>query len=374
MTRLILTADASSAGCVVSAGLADLAVAIELRMVWGPHRSDVELAAFLEARTTQGLDPSWLYSLPQQRRKLSGFENLGLIEACERCETVELWMEMEPNAQLVLIWLLDYLGPRAKTLGIILRYVDIALAETDPKDVAKRKFLSVAVNDHHLEIASLAWQAFQAPTPHAWFNLLSGDLSMLPQLRRCVLEMLEELPGRTTGLGASELRILELIAAGYVHPFELFPHFKQRFQRRVYDYWEAGALLDRLALAPIPAVSDLAEWPFTLEMHNEAARYERYKESRLSLTALGNDILAGKEDFSRHNPIDRWWGGTHLTNDNLWRWDPALIAPSRRGRAACRRMGRAQRNPSWCRTRGDDRDGFRFALPILQKRHSAACA
>ena len=19
--------------------------------------------------------------------------------------------------------------------------------------------------------------------------------------------------------------------------------------------------------------------------------------------------------------IDRWWGGTHLTNDKLWRWD-----------------------------------------------------
>ena len=38
-------------------------------------------------------------------------------------------------------------------------------------------------------------------------------------------------------------------------------------------------------------------------------------------------ILAHKEDFSRHNPIDRWWGGTGLTNDNLWRWDPVLIAP-----------------------------------------------
>ena len=51
-------------------------------------------------------------------------------------------------------------------------------------------------------------------------------------------------------------------------------------------------------------------------------------ESRLSLTAFGEAILAGTEDFSRHNPIHRWWGGTELTNDRLWRWDPAnLIAP-----------------------------------------------
>ena len=327
MTRLILTADSSSAGCVVSASLADLAVAIELRMVWGPPRSDAELVAFLEARTTQGPDSNWLYSLPRQRRQLFGFQDLGLIEACERCETVELWMETEPNAQLVLIWLLDYLGLQARTLGIVLRHVDASRGETEPARLAECKFPGVAINDHHLEIASLAWGAYRAPTPHAWFNLLSRDLSILPQLRRCVLEMLEELPGRATGLGASELRILELISAGYEHPFEVFPHFKQRFQRRVFGYWEAGALLEGLALAPVPAVSGLAEWPFTLEMHNLRERYERYKESRLSLTALGRAILAGADDFSRHNPIDRWWGGTRLTNDRLWRWDPVLLVP-----------------------------------------------
>jgi hypothetical protein len=74
-------------------------------------------------------------------------------------------------------------------------------------------------------------------------------------------------------------------------------------------------------------VSGLAEWPFTLEMHDERERLERYKESRLSLTALGKAILAGTEDFSRHNPIDRWWDGTRLTNDRLWRWDPVLLVP-----------------------------------------------
>ena len=26
-------------------------------------------------------------------------------------------------------------------------------------------------------------------------------------------------------------------------------------------------------------------------------------------------------------PIARWWGGTHLTNDRLWRYDPVLMKP-----------------------------------------------
>jgi hypothetical protein len=116
-------------------------------------------------------------------------------------------------------------------------------------------------------------------------------LSVLPQLRRCVVELLEELPGRATGLGGSEIRILELISAGYWHPFDVFAHYRQRFQRRVFGYWEVGSLLEGLALAPVPAISGLAEWPFELEMHNLRDRYERYKASKLSLTPLGQAIL-----------------------------------------------------------------------------------
>ena len=59
---------------------------------------------------------------------------------------------------------------------------------------------------------------------------------------------------------------------------------------------------------------------------NYWGRDEAYKRSRLSLTKSGKAIVAHKEDFSRHNPIDRWWGGTRLTNDCLWRWSPALMS------------------------------------------------
>jgi hypothetical protein len=109
-----------------------------------------------------------------------------------------------------------------------------------------------------------------------------------------VLELLEELPGRVTGLGASEMRILELISAGYWHPFDLRPLYRQRFQRRVFGESEVGIMLERLALAPVPAVSGLAEWPFRIEMHDHSSRNERFKVSRLSLTELGKgDIGAG---------------------------------------------------------------------------------
>jgi hypothetical protein len=44
----------------------------------------------------------------------------------------------------------------------------------------------------------------------------------LPLLRPVLLELLDELPSATTGLGATEMRMLELIGRGYSLTNELF--------------------------------------------------------------------------------------------------------------------------------------------------------
>jgi hypothetical protein len=196
--------------------------------------------------------------------------------------------------------------------------------------VAAWRLPTVQIRRDHLVAASAAWQAYRATTPQDWFNLLDSDLNVLPQLGSTVLALLEELPMRNTGLGATEMRMLELISADHIHPYDVFPGHKKPNERRVFGYWEVGALLDGLAHCPAPAVIGLDERHFDLDMHEDRHRRERYKRSRLALTELGKAILAHAGDFSRHNPIHRWWGGTELTNDRLWRWDPAsrvLIAP-----------------------------------------------
>jgi hypothetical protein len=138
------------------------------------------------------------------------------------------------------------------------------------------------------------------------------------------------LPAASTGLGASEMRMLELISWGYANVNPLFHHQDLR-QTRVFSEWEYGYLLDGLAFGPRPAIAGLDEELRAIPRENLGARHEAMLRSRLSLTDFGKAVIAHKEDFSRHNPIDRWWGGTHLTNDNLWRWSSALVEPSRAG-------------------------------------------
>lgn len=330
MTRLVLTTGSSAAGALQRAGLGDVVIAIERRLVWGALPSDAELDAFFAPRTTQTRGLHWLDDTPLWRLEQSETKDRGLIELLPECDSAELWMGSEPNSQLILLWLLDHCASRRAAVSkLVMRQPSIALGEADPEQLAKLNPPTVGLAQNHFELAGRAWRAYRAPTPQAWLDLLKADLNLLPYLEQTALDLLDELPS-ITSLGATERRILELVAPGKVPPFDVFPGHQKRNERRVYDYWEVGALLDGLAQCPVPAVAGLDEGPFTLDMHDDALRHARYKQSRLSLTALGKALLAGEEDFGRHNPIHRWWGGTPLTNERLWRWDResrSLVAP-----------------------------------------------
>lgn len=329
MTRLILITGFSGASTVSRAGLADVALTLDRPLVWGPPPSAAELTTFFEPLTGQKQGPHWLDYSPAWRVEEGGARDIGLVEVAAKCESVALWINPEPNAQLSLVWLLDYLRSYKELASrLTLVQADLPLGSQSTDELAKSQPLAIKLLDRHLEAASAAWTAWLAPTPKAWFELLGQDLTVLPRLRRTALAMVEELPSRTTGLGATEFRTIELISKGDVSPSDVFS--SQHKALGVFDYWEFGELLDGLVRCPIPAVSGLNEGPFTVEMSQDRERSERYEQSKLSLTTLGKVILAGTDDFSRHNPIHRWWGGTELSNDRLWRWDAAsktLIAP-----------------------------------------------
>lgn len=305
----------------------DLAVNFFFRFGWGPLPSPEELRAYLGPRTPDvkrgehwsDFASKWSQSENRSRRAL------GLAEFCQHYESVELWFDTRPNAQLQLIWLLDYFRSYPETIARLkFRLVDLEMIGL--RRLGKWRPPVVNITETELEIASAAWRAYGAPTPRACFELLGKDLSALPLLKPVLVDLLEELPSSSTGLGASEMRMLELIARGYSLTNALFHLFQLR-QTRIFSEWEYGYLLDGLAHGPRPAVTGLDEELRTLGRENLRDRHTAYLRSELSLTEFGNAVLAGKEDFSRHNPIDRWWGGTHLTNDNLWRWNPALVAP-----------------------------------------------
>jgi hypothetical protein len=334
MTRLILTADGVSGTMLMQEGRADLVVAVQCRFVWGPLASDAELSGFLAPRTLQPKSGHWL-----DHGAFGGFKTIGgrvhgFLELIERCESVELWMEGSPNDQLILIWLLDYLSdyPEVAT-KIVLRHIDAPLFNSKLTGLSNATFVGIKVCSDHLDIASRAWRAYRSPTPQAWYALLGENTDLLPQLRSAVSKCLAELPEAQSGLGATEMRMLDLLDGGHGAMHALIHHVVYREPvdtHSIFDYDETADLLEALAFAPRPAVSGVDPGLRTRRRENQRLQHELHQASQPAITPFGLDILAGRDDYSRHNPIHRWWGGTELTSANLWRWDPienVLIAP-----------------------------------------------
>jgi hypothetical protein len=293
-----------------------------------------ELAAYLGPRTPDlgpGRGDHWsdfVYRWGQSKNR--SLRDLSLAEFCQHYDAVELWFDTRPNAQLQLVWLLDYLSSYPETVvRLRLRLLDQDIVGIHPGGWSKWRPPLVDVTVKELATGSAAWLAYRATTPEASLDLLSKDLGALPLLRPVLLDLLAELPSAATGLGATEMRMLELVGRGYSLTNALF-YLRSLRKTRVFDQEQMGHLLDGLAFGPMPAIAGLDDELRTIEKDNHALRDEAYRRSELSLTEFGEAIVAYKEDFSRHNPIDRWWGGTRLTNDHLWRWNPMLIAPGKR--------------------------------------------
>jgi hypothetical protein len=252
-----------------------------------------------------------------------------LVEFCRQCETVELWFDLRPNDQLLLVWLLDHFRSYpdiVDRLRLRLLTFELNSIPQHQHGLGNWKVQDIGISAAELETASRAWQAYRAPTPEACFDLLSKDLSALPLVKSALIKLLNELPSSPTGLGATEMRMLEMLAWGFANANPLF-HFRDLRGTYVFNEWEHGYLLDGLAFGPVPALARLDDELRTISRENLGARHKAILRSRLSLTELGEAIVAHQEDFSRHSPIDRWWGGTRLTNDRLWRWNPVLVAP-----------------------------------------------
>jgi hypothetical protein len=169
MKRLIFTTSDSGAGCLKFAGIADKVIDIGYRFAAGPLLSETELA--------------------------KSFASFGFADVSDRFDAIDLWIDPGPNAQLILVWLLQCFRAHHDVVSKLnLVQADISIGELMPERLLTRQWPAVKIVNNHLELASSAWQAYRAPTPRPWFDLLSKDLSALPQLRPAVVALLDELP------------------------------------------------------------------------------------------------------------------------------------------------------------------------------------
>jgi hypothetical protein len=174
-----------------------------------------------------------------------------------------------------------------------------------------------------LEAATTAWAALRAPEPAALAEWATRETAELPFLAPALRRLLEELPAPVDGLSGTERRALQAVAAGAGTPPAAFVA-AQRLEDAPFlgDAWFYRALSalgqgdarlietgDGTPLPPPPPLSES----------------QLFARLRLRLTATGDDALRGEADRVDLLGIDRWIGGTHVTPDHTWRWDPTEL-------------------------------------------------
>jgi hypothetical protein len=279
MKRLILTS--SSGSSLTRSGLAEAAITFFFRFIGRPLPPPRELETYLGLRSDQDPVGHWSHWSPRGTwpQDAKARRDLALVEFCEPYEIIELWFDPDPNDQLQLIWLLDHFRAHpAMTARLKLRLISFNLITTHETWRGWNEVPLVDVRPADLETASVCWQAYQATTPEVCFEALHRDLSAFPLLRPALLDLLCELPWSGSGLGATEMRLLELISTGVKGTNMLFYHRGFR-QRGVFSDMEIGTLLQGLAHGPRPAIAGLDDELRVIDKENSQGRLEASGEA-----------------------------------------------------------------------------------------------
>jgi hypothetical protein len=222
---------------------------------------------------------------------------------------IVIWLEHDLHDQLQLLQILDRLAGREAGPVHLINIGSFpgrphfrGLGELTARDLETLWPQARPVTAELAELGRSGFEAFRRPEPTALERFLSGDTHELPFLAPALRRLLEEFPDAQTGLARSERHLLEALAT----------------RRRT----RGGLFLASQEAEEAPYTGDTWVWRRLDELG--AGEHPLVElGSILDLTEAGRAVLAGAADRIALLGVDRWLGGTHLTPDDLWRWDRA---------------------------------------------------
>ena len=235
-------------------------------------------------------------------------------------DEVVLWFEEDLFCQVHLAHLLDRLDPGLPTSLIC---PETPLGRRAPEDLAQLFRARAPVTPGRRALARELVEAFARSDPSDLEALRSGPLNAWPRLQAGLTGHARRFPALRDGLSLTERVALAALVEG-PRPFG------QAFARLAADPVAAAlgytdlqlrADLAELATGPAPLVQ-AADGQAAHEWGPHATGPVAPAAPTLELTALGREVVAGRQDRAHLVPLDRWLGGVHLSGPRpAWRWD-----------------------------------------------------
>jgi hypothetical protein len=307
----------STANTLREAGFPGEHLAFREALATGPTPKDLTKDEWLEVRANYLAEEIELDAVKQDLAR-----NYAALDNLSHHDEAILWFEHDLFCQINLIHLLDRFA-RQGTGQARLSLICIGefpgkpnfrgLGELTAEQMASLFDTRHTVTETELSLAQRAWDAFCSPDPRGLEQLLAEDTAALPFLRGAIAQHLARFPSVKNGLGHAENQLLGFIANGVTKFGSLCPAF--------FNAEPAYGLGDGQIWDDLKRMAEAAQPLIQLEGFDDSARPASRLQASCSITELGQRVLTGQADFVRLNGIDLWLGGTHLREDNLWRWD-----------------------------------------------------
>lgn len=319
-TRLNITNGESAVSKLRQAGIQGEIIPWQDVLHEGPVNASLSLHDLSELRALFIAERGWddfahvSGSFDQRDRTLANLD---------RFDEIVLWFEDDLYDQLQLVQLLDFFSRTSnRTAKLSMIVVDGYLASHTPAALAELEPNRAPVTEQQLELGKRAWAAFGSVDPSAIERLIKTDTSALRFLNPALTRHLEEFPERRSGLSRSEAEALRAIEAGHATPvaafLEVAKHQPSIFLGDIVFYW----YLERMSDGDTPLVTWKDGSRVVAPRGKEDSR--EFVTGELTVTDLGRQVLAGKQDWQRLTRNSRWLGGVEIKpGDGGWRWDSA---------------------------------------------------
>ena len=235
-------------------------------------------------------------------------QELALDNAAKSTSEIVLWFEHDLYCLVHLIYLLQRLA-RAR---VSLVWCSTPLGEQDERALHLLFDSRAAVTPAMTKIAIAVWRAYTSSDPTALNEWLTRDTPDFPFLREGLTLHASRFPSLTNGLGAIEQRALGHIAAGFTDFSTLFDRLNVEVPRFGFGDSEVFRQLRGLAWRAVPLITLTGEPPKAL----------------CAITPAGENVLLGEVDDTTINDPDAWFGGAHVTKEQLWRFDGVALMRS----------------------------------------------
>jgi len=225
-----------------------------------------------------------------------------VLKNYKKYQKIILWFERDLYDQLQLLQVLSWFhSNNIENIKLSLICSNNYLGECSQSEITNFLGYEENITKAHLNLARKAWLAFTKPNPIDWFKLLEEETYLLPFLKNTIIRMLEEYPSRRNGLSRSEHQALFTISKGIENPNKIFQNC-QNYENKKF-------------------MGDVIFWKILDDFIEKRFIHSQKNGQILKITKLGQQVLKGEIHYLHIKPIEKWIGGTKLTNDNVWCWN-----------------------------------------------------